>query len=242
MTLPTGGLITAEILWDTVPDREAFPFSIPAIRALDTVDLSDAVTFFVGENGSGKSTLLEAIAIAAGLNPEGATRNLRFASRPTESSLHDHLRLVWRTRQRWAFFLRAETFFNTTSAYERVSEGGELHNQSHGEQFIEAAMSKFEPGGFHLMDEPEAALSVLGQLKLLRRVHDVVGQGGQFVVATHSPILLAFPGARIYEFSDGLRQVEYTNTEPYTLTRSFLEAPERFLKHLFADEDEVEPG
>jgi predicted ATPase len=237
VALPSGGLVSAEVLWDAVQDRDEFPFSIPALRALHKLDLSSSVTFLVGENGSGKSTLLEAIAVVAGLNAEGGARNLRFSNRATESRLHEHLRLSWRTRQRWAFFLRAETFFDTATAYEQVGVGG-FHERSHGEQFIEAALEKFQPGGLHLLDEPEAALSILGQLKMMRRIHDVVAEGGQFVIATHSPILLAFPDARIYEFApDGLSGVGYQDTEPYQLTKSFLEAPERFLRHLFADDE-----
>lgn len=238
MGVPTGGLIAAEVLWDTVRDRTVFPFSIPSIRSLERIDLAAPVTFFVGENGSGKSTLLEAIAVVAGVNAEGGTRNSRFSNRATESPLQDHLRLIWRTRQHWAFFLRAETFFDTATAYEQFGWGG-LHERSHGEQFIEAALDKFQPGGLHLLDEPEAALSVIGQLQLLRRVYDVVQGDGQFVVATHSPILLAYPGAAIYEFGDdGLRPTGYEDTDAYQLTKSFLDGPERFLRHLFSDEEE----
>lgn len=235
MTLPDGGLISAQILWDEIEDPTHFPFSVPAIRSTDSLDLSAPVTFFVGENGSGKSTLLEAIVIAAGVNAEGGTRNLRFSTRPTESSLHEHLRLVWRTRQSWAFFLRAETFFDMASAYEGADEGG-FHERSHGQQFIEAANSKLQPGGLHLMDEPEAALSVTGQLAMLRRIHDVQSERGQFIIATHSPILLGFPGAVIYEFTDGgIARVDYDEAEPARLTRSFLDAPGRFFGHLFAE-------
>jgi len=208
---------------------------VPAIRATESLDLSSPVTFFVGENGSGKSTLLEAIVIAAGVNAEGGTRNLRFSTRPTESSLHEHLKLVWRTRQSWAFFLRAETFFDMATAYEGADEGG-FHERSHGQQFIEAANNKLQPGGLHLMDEPEAALSVTGQLAMLRRIHDIQAERGQFIIATHSPILLAYPGAVIYEFTDtGITRVDYDDAEPVRLTRSFLDAPERFFSHLFEE-------
>lgn len=235
MTLPEGGLIEVRIVWDEVEDPTLFPFSVPAIRATESLDLSSPVTFFVGENGSGKSTLLEAIVIAAGVNAEGGTRNLRFSTRPTESSLHEHLELVWRTRQSWAFFLRAETFFDMATAYEGADEGG-FHERSHGQQFIEAANNKLQPGGLHLMDEPEAALSVTGQLAMLRRIHDIQAERGQFIIATHSPILLAYPGAVIYEFTDtGISRVDYDDAEPVRLTRSFLDAPERFFSHLFEE-------
>lgn len=237
MGIPDGGLISAQIAWDDVEDADRFPFSVPAIRETVSLDLSAPVTFFVGENGSGKSTLLEAIVIAAGVNPEGGTRNLRFSNRPTESSLHEHLELRWRTRQRWAFFLRAETFFDMASAYETADEGG-FHERSHGQQFIHAANEKLQPGGLHLMDEPEAALSVTGQLAMLRRIHDVQAANGQFIIATHSPILLAYPAAVIYEFTDsGINPVPYDQAQPVTLTKGFLEAPERFFTHLFDDSD-----
>lgn len=230
------GLVTARILWDEVEDRDRFPFTIPSIRGADSLELSGPVTFFVGENGSGKSTMLEAIAIAAGVNPEGGTRNLRFSNRATESSLHDSLELRWKSRQQWAFFLRAETFFEMATAYEDVGESG-IHEQSHGQQFIHAANEKLQPGGFHLMDEPEAALSVTGQLALLRRIHDLVSERAQFLIATHSPILLAYPGAVIYEFTDsGIERIDYDSAPSVRLTRNFLDAPDRFFQHLFADD------
>jgi predicted ATPase len=238
VSLPTGGLVSVELRRPDIDEPERFPYTIPAIASLRRLDLSAPVTFFVGENGSGKSTLLEAMAIAADLNPEGGSRHLRFSTRPTESALHEHLRLSWRTRQRWGFFLRAETFFGTLSAYDEVDGlPTSLHDRSHGEQFIDIAMDKLEPGGFHLLDEPESALSVVGQLKLLRRMHDVVEGGGQFVIATHSPILSAFPGARIYQFDDTIAPVAYEESQPYLLTSSFLDAPDRFLRHLFDDDD-----
>jgi predicted ATPase len=235
------GLQSATILWDSVDDPDAFPFSIPALHQLRTLDLSAPVTFLTGENGSGKSTLVEAIAIVAGLNPEGGSRNLTYSQRPTESSLDEHLRLSWRSRPRWAYFMRAETFFNTATAYEGVGTPGG-HERSHGEQFIETAMTMFKPGGFHLLDEPEAALSLPGQLRLLRCLYDTVSAGGQFLIATHSPVLLAYPGARIYALGpDGIEPTSYEDCEPYQLTRSFLEEPDLFLRHLLADDDLIEP-
>lgn len=213
----------------------AYPFSIPAIAALASLKVAAGVTFFVGENGTGKSTLVEAVAVRADLNPEGGSRNLTFATRPSESSLHRHLELVWERRPSTAFFLRAETFYNTATAYENVDIGG-YHERSHGESFLDAVRRQVRPGAFVLMDEPESALSVLGQLKLMRAVHDLVEAGSQFVVATHSPILLAFPGAWIYRLDDdGIERVTYEDTDAYQLTKAFLDGPERFLRHLFSD-------
>jgi predicted ATPase len=220
------------------PEERAssYPFSIPAIASFEAVDVGPTVTFLVGENGSGKSTLVEAAAVRAGLNPEGGSRNLAFATRSTESELHGHLELVWQRQPTAAFFLRAETFFNTASAYEGVGIGG-YHERSHGESFLEAVRRQVVPGSFVLMDEPESALSAMGQLKLMRAVHDLVAAGSQFVVATHSPILLAFPGAWIYQLDeDGLRRVAYEDTDAYQLTTAFLDGPERFLRHLLADD------
>jgi predicted ATPase len=238
MTVRRCDLRAAEILWEDVPDRSVFPFGVPALCSIDRLDLSRRVTFFVGENGTGKSTLLEAIAIVAGLNPEGGSRNLRFSERPTESILHEHLRLAWRSRPEWAFFLRAETYFNTATAYSRVDPNlVGIHHRSHGEQFLDAAAQVFRPHGFYVLDEPEAALSPNGQLQLMVRIHDAVAAGAQFIIATHSPMLVTFPGARIYEFSDGgTEPVSHEDALPFRLVRSFLESPDLFLRHLFADD------
>jgi predicted ATPase len=223
----------------------AHPFDIPAVRQLaagDGLDLDAPVTFLVGDNGSGKSTLVEAIAVAAGFNAEGGTRSFGFATREgSVSRLHERLRLTWSPGARSVgFFLRAESFFNVATVVEQAGVQGygdrSLHEQSHGESFLALALHRFEPGGLYLLDEPEAALSVRGQLALLGRVHDLVGTGAQFVVATHSPILLAYPGATIYELGPGgIAAVAYDEAEPTVLTRSFLEAPERFLRHLFEE-------
>ena len=210
-----------------------YPFTIPALAALDRLTVGD-VTFLVGENGSGKSTLVEAVAIRAGLNAEGGSMNLTFETRSTSSNLHEVLELAWERRPSRAFFLRAETFYNTATAYEGVGIGG-YHERSHGESFIAAVQGQIQPGSFVVMDEPESALSVTGQLKLMRLIHELVADGCQFVVATHSPILLAFPDAVIYQLGDGIEKIAYDDAPPVQLTRAFVEAPERFLRHLFAD-------
>jgi predicted ATPase len=211
------------------------------------VDLGPGVTFLVGENGTGKSTLVEAIAVAAGVNPEGGSQNFRFATRATESSLGDHLILRWgTTRPRSRFFLRAETFYNVATEIERLDRDGgspsllpayggtSPHERSHGESFLDLVVHRFGPHGLYLLDEPEAALSVRGALALLRRMADLTAQGSQLVVATHSPILLALPGATILEIADdgAVERVGYDEALPVRLTRDFLGAPERFLRHL----------
>lgn len=219
-----------------------YPFSIPAIATLDRLEVAPGITFFVGENGSGKSTLIEAVAIRAGLNPEGGSRNLSFETRASQSDLHDFIELAWQRQPSSAFFLRAETFYNTATAYEGVAISG-LHERSHGESFVDAfcgfdgSPPLIRSGAFVVMDEPESALSVTGQLKLMAAMHDLIKKGSQFLIATHSPILLAFPGALIYELGPaGIEAVAYEKTGTYQLTKAFLDAPERFLRRLFSDE------
>lgn len=240
--LEPGFLRAVELRREEIEDPAAYPYCIPALRSLDSLSLDPHVTFLVGDNGSGKSTLLEAVAVAAGFNAEGGTQNFDFATRASHSDLHEAIRLVRGiTRPSSGFFLRAESFFNVATAIEQVgvlkSYGGvPLHEVSHGESFLAVLNHRFEPGGLYLLDEPEAALSVPGNLALLRRMHDLVEGGSQFLIATHSPILMAYPDALIYELSeDGYRRVAYEDTEQYQLTRSFLEAPERFFRHLFTD-------
>ena len=226
-------------------DFDSYPFSIPAIRQLTELELDPHVTLFAGENGSGKSTLIEAIAIAAGYNAEGGSRHMNISTRASHSQLHEHLRLVRGTRSpKTGYFLRAESFFNIASYIEDIPEavashgGASLHEQSHGESFISLVTNRFGPNGLYLLDEPEAALSLRGNLGLIRRMHDLVAAGSQFVVSTHSPILLGYPGARIYVLSDdGIAESRYEDTEQYELTRLFLDDRERFLHHLFSDDD-----
>jgi len=173
-------------------------------------------------------------------------RRARFSTRASESGLHEHLRLSWRDRPRTDFFLRAESLYNLASELERLAElpgnalapygGRSLHDQSHGESFLAVALNRFVPGGLYLLDEPESALSPTGQLALLRRVHELVAEGAQFLIATHSPILMAVPGALILHASAaGIRPVAYDDVETVTLYRGFLADPERFLHHLLAE-------
>jgi predicted ATPase len=218
--------------------------SLPALRTIERLELDPHVTFFVGENGCGKSTLVEALAVASKLNAEGGGRALRFKTRASHSPLHARLELE---RSRLppldAFFLRAESVYNLATVVESGTVGADmenvyqapLHEQSHGESFLDIAVNRLGPRGFYLLDEPEAALSVRGQLGLMRRIHELVEQHSQFVIATHSPILLGYPNATILELSDdGIQRLAYDETEQVELTRSFLESPERFLRHLLA--------
>jgi predicted ATPase len=238
-------LIRAVVLKrDEIEGPSAYPFDIPAVRALNELELDPGVTLFAGENGSGKSTLIEAIAVAAGFNPEGGSRHMTVSTRPSHSALHRHLRLVRGTRRpRTGYFLRAESFFNVATYIEDLRDpriaaaygGVPLHARSHGESFIALITHRFGPGGLYILDEPEAALSVRGNLALLRRMHDLIAEGSQFIVSTHSPILLGFPGALIYTLdADGIRRTAYDDAEAVVLTREFLKDPETFFRHLFA--------
>ncbi|MGE0353404.1 MAG: AAA family ATPase [Gemmatimonadales bacterium] len=224
-----------------------YPYDIPAIRHLDRLKFTTPVTCFVGENGSGKSTLLEAIAGSFGLNPEGGTKHARFSTRHSHSDLFRKLRLE-KTRPACtdSYFLRAESFYNLATvvedrrnyhAYDEDAGGGRsLHEQSHGESFLALVLHRLRGNGFYLFDEPEAALSPSRQLALLAAMHRLVRRGSQFIMATHSPILLAYPGATIYLFGDHPpRPVAYTDTEHYSVTRAFLEHPERMLRELLRD-------
>jgi predicted ATPase len=236
-----GFLRGVRLVRDEVPSFERYPFAIPAVRGLDELELDPQVTFFVGENGSGKSTLLEAIAITVGFNAEGGSKNFSFTARKSESELTKFLRVARSARrEKDGFFLRAEAFFNAATYIDAVvgagSYGGKsLHEQSHGESFLALAQHRFGGNGLYLLDEPEAALSPARQLAFLKIMHDLVeGSGSQMLIATHSPILLAYPGARIYHFgSEGIASIAYEDTEHYRLTRDFLNARERYFKHLF---------
>lgn len=230
---------------DEIHDFDVYPFSIPAVRHLDELALDPQVTLFAGENGSGKSTLIEAIAIAAGFNPEGGSRHVTVSTRRSESVLQKHLRLVRGARRpRTGYFLRAESFFNVATYVEGLGDPGiaaayggvPLHERSHGESFIALVTHRFGPNGLYILDEPEAALSLRGNLALMRRMHDLVAQGSQFIISTHSPILLGYPGARIYLLSeDGMTETPYERLDVVTLTRSFLDDRDQFLRHLFEE-------
>ena len=226
---------------------DAHPFTLPVVRALDRLELPTPVTLIVGENGTGKSTLMEAIAASLGLNPEGGTQNFAFATRASHSGLHEALRPVRGARRpRTSFFLRAESFFNVATEIEQLdaAPGGgpaiadaygdrPLHEQSHGESFLALLNHRFGPDGLYLLDEPEAAMSPQGLLAVIARMRVLVEEGSQFVIATHAPMLLAYPGATLYEIQDGvLVPTPYEDTDHVRLTRSFLEDPERFLRLL----------
>jgi len=221
-----------------------FPFSIPAFRGGIALDLPTPVTFFVGENGSGKSTLLEALAEICGFNPEGGNRDHYREAREDRSELAQALRLSWLPKMTEGFFMRAESFYNFASYLDGVSDlraygGKSLHHQSHGESFLALFQNRFEQG-LYMLDEPEAALSPQRQLAFLRIIHALeTPRHAQFLIATHSPILLAYPGATLYQFEqDGIRKIAYRDTDHYLVTKEFLNNPERMLNYLFAEDEQ----
>ena len=232
---------------DQVDSFDRYPFSLPAVRSLDSIELHPKITYFVGENGSGKSTLLEAIAVSLGFNAEGGTKNFRFGTRRSHSELHEFLRIAKGFRRpRDGFFLRAESFFNVATEIENLdaepaasariieSYGGKsLHEQSHGESFLALLTERFGGHGLYILDEPEAALSPQRQLAVLARIHDLVLNDSQFIIATHSPILMAYPDSLIYQCGkDGISPIAYEDTEHFQVTRDFLANPERMLREL----------
>ena len=225
------------------------PFDVPAIAAMAdrelAVRLDSAVTVFVGDNGSGKSTLLEAIAVSQGMNAEGGARGMQFQTRDdTVSTLHEHLRVLRSPRPpRDMFFLRSESYFNVATAIENYGPqslalyGGSPHSKSHGESFIDLIVHRFGPDSVFVLDEPEAALSIHGQLQLLVRMHDLVAQGCQFVIATHSPLLMAYPDATLYNFvASGPAKAEWANIDTVRITADFLANPHDFLRELLDDD------
>ena len=223
--------------WTLIGDG-SYLREIEALKGLETLDFNSNVTFFVGENGSGKSTLLEAMAIASGFNPEGGTKNYSFSTYDSHSELYDAIRVVRGSRKaRWGYFLRAESFYNVATMEERYADDGhesqKYHEKSHGESFLALAQNQLRPGGLYFFDEPEAALSPQRQLTLLTEIYNCAAGGSQFIIATHSPILLGMPGAEILTFDNGLiHTCEYEDTESYQVTEMFINDRKRLLDRL----------
>lgn len=232
------------------PERNSYLNDLPSVKYLKkhkTLKLKSPVTFFVGENGTGKSTLLEAVAVAFGFNPEGGTRNFNFSTNETHSGLHNNIVLAKSFHAKDGFFLRAESFYNVATNIDDMdkdptslappiinSYGGiSLHEQSHGESFMALVHNRFGGNGVYILDEPEAALSPMRIMTLMAEINALVKKNSQFIIATHSPILMAFPEAQIFQFSqNGIEETEYKQTEHYQLTRHFLENPEKMLRYI----------
>jgi predicted ATPase len=240
-----GGYIRAiRLKREDVSSFAKYPFCIPAVRHLHRLELHPGVTFLVGENGSGKSTLVEAVAVKFGFNAEGGSKNFNFATEATHSPLTDYL-VLEKTPERATdgYFLRAESFYNVATEVDRLGVTGSygeksLHAQSHGEAFLALLTQRFQGGGVYILDEPEAALSPQRQLSVLALLHRLVRHRSQLIIATHSPILLAYPQARIYQCSEsGLAEIRYTDTEHYRVTKDFLNGHERMLELLLRPEE-----
>lgn len=239
-------LKSCRVLQEKIIDKHEYPFSIPSLQGLRELDFPTNVTFFVGENGSGKSTLLEAIADCCDFNTAGGGRQNTFEVHKAESALGEYIRLSWWQKVSNGFFLRAETFYQFASHIDEMAEweknkyaaygGKSLHHQSHGESFLSLFMNRFKDQAIYLLDEPEAALSPTRQLSLLKIMKDLEHEA-QFIIATHSPILLGYPNATIYSFDEGtIEPIRYEDTIHYIVTKRFLNAPESILKELFDKE------
>jgi len=243
-------LVEIRLLRDKVASFEQYPFCLSAVKHLDSLELHPAVTFIIGENGSGKSTLLEAIAVAWGFNPEGGTLNFRFETRSSHSTLHEYIRLSRGIgKPRDGFFLRAESFFNVATEIEKLDRepsftppvirsygGRSLHEQSHGESFLALIMNRFSGNGLYILDEPEAALSPSRQMSMIARMHELVRSNSQFIVATHSPVIMAYPNAFIYLLTeDGIGRIDYTETEHYRVMRDFINNHVKMLNILMSE-------
>lgn len=230
--------------WDRIA-ADSYLKNIEALQGLKEMSFRKPVTFFVGENGSGKSTLLEAVAAAWGFNPEGGTRNYSFSTYDSHSELCEAIRLFRGTRKAQnGYFLRAESFYNVATMEEEYSKGPGgrpqyLHKRSHGESFLTVVQNYFQPGGLYLLDEPESALSPQRQLTLLMKIHRCAKAGAQFIIVTHSPILLGLPDAEILSFDEGpVHPCGYEETDSYRIISMFINDRERILHQLLEDEDE----
>lgn len=229
-----------------INERNTYPYNIQSLSNLDDLELRKSVTFITGENGSGKSTLIEAIAINAGFNVEGGGRNFNFSTLESHSSLFDYLKLRWSARNKDGFFLRAESYYNFASNMDimdadpqgggliREFYGGKsLHEQSHGESFMALLVHRLYGNGLYIFDEPESALSLNSQFNVLVKMKELVNKNSQFIIATHSPILMAYPDADIYVASEtGIELIDYESTEQYRLMKYFANNYQSFIADL----------
>lgn len=230
-----------------VPSFKEYPFNIQVVKNFKEIELTKPVTFFVGENGIGKSTFIEAIAVYLGLNAEGGTQNFNFSTTATHSNLSEYLDIPRYGKPKTKFFLRAESFYNVISEIQNLSEepglggslyesyGGNLHECSHGESFIKLVQNRFSEKGLYILDEPEAALSPQRQMSLLCLINDLVKQGSQFIIATHSPILISYRDGQILDLDNDFKEVKYENTDIYQSYKMYMDAPYRIQRMMFDD-------
>ena len=232
---------------DKIESFDKYPFNIEVVKNFTELNLDSQVTFFVGENGIGKSTFIEAIAVALGLPAEGGTENFRYETNNTTSELSEYLRIASYNKAKMKFFLRAESFYNFSSEVERLvkedhfytlygSYGGNLHECSHGESFIKLVQNRFTDHGLYILDEPEAALSPQRQLSLLCLIDQLVKEGSQFIIATHSPILISYRNGKILDLNNNFKEVKYEDTDIYSLYRMYLDNAEGMQHRLFDEQ------
>ncbi len=239
----------SSILFNNNLNSSSYLNKLPVIQYLKRskcLDFTADITFFVGENGTGKSTLLEAIAVAYGFNAEGGSKNFTFSTNSTHSELYKHIEVGKKGFAKDGFFLRAESLYNVATNIDDMDKdasfdplviesygGVSLHNQSHGESFLSIIQNRFFGNGLYILDEPEAALSPMKLLTLMAEIDSLIKKNSQFIIATHSPILMAFPNAEILEFSqNGIRSVNYQDTDHFNITKRFLDNPEKMLHYL----------
>ena len=229
---------------DKIESFDEYPFNIEVVKNFQELNFDSQVTFFVGENGIGKSTFIEAIAVALGMPAEGGTENFNYETKNTTSKLSDYLRVAKFNKPKMKFFLRAESFYNFSTEMERVAEengfpelysyyGGNLHECSHGEAFLKLVQNRFKSNGLYILDEPEAALSPQRQLTLLCLIDKLVKEGSQFIIATHSPILLSYRHGKILDLNNNFEEVKYKDTDIYSLYKMYLDNPEDMQHRLF---------
>ena len=241
-----GYLLSLRLKQEHLPN--GYPFNIPCLKSFEKLNFHPNVTFFTGENGVGKSTLIEAIAVYLGFNAEGGGKNFNFKSIATHSALHNYLAITKSFKQiKDGFFLRGESFYNVASEIDKLDEddpdipkiidsygGISLHEQSHGESFWSLFMNRFSGHGVYILDEPESALSATKQIAMLSKINSLVNKNAQFIIATHSPILLSYPNAWIYEMSENkIAKVKYEESEVYRVYKAFLDHPQRILNNIF---------
>lgn len=229
---------------DKIESFDKYPFNIDVVKNFEELNFDSQVTFFIGENGIGKSTFIEAIAVALELPAEGGTENFRYETKNTTSELSKFLRIVTRSKSKMKFFLRAESFYNFSSEVQRLVEedsfyslyryyGGNLHECSHGESFMRLVQNRFTDHGLYILDEPEAALSPQRQLSLLCLIDQMVKEGSQFIIATHSPILISYRDGKILDLNNNFKEVKYKDTDIYSLYKMYLNDPDAMQHRMF---------
>ncbi len=241
-------LFIKKVIFDRekVDDFDKYPFNIDIIKGFDEIEFEKPVTFLVGENGVGKSTFIEALAVSTGLNAEGGTQNFNFHTKDTHSILSKYIKVAKYGKPKTKFFLRAESFYNFSTEIQRLVEedsyhtlynayGGNLHECSHGESFIKLVQNRFTENGLYILDEPEAALSPQRQMSLLCLIDDLVKNGSQFIIATHSPILISYINGKILDLNNDFKEIKYEETDIYKIYKLYLDNAYGMQKRLFND-------